>query len=170
MIMGAPGSGKSTLVRWLGAQTDLPVFHLDHIHHLAGWQPRPLAEKIAMAQAVEAQETWIFEGGLSSTYRNRAQRADTLIWLDLPIGLRFGRVNKRLIMGYGKSRPDVAAGCVEKFSRETLAFWKWIWDTRHSQKAKIEAIVTEFPHLTVYHLTSRHTVDDFYDEMRKTKV
>ena len=55
MIMGALGSGKSTLARWLGAQTDFPVFHMDHIHHLAGWQPRPLPEKIAMAQAVVAE-------------------------------------------------------------------------------------------------------------------
>ena len=41
MVIGAPGSGKSTLARALGERTGLPVFHMDHIHHLPGWAERP---------------------------------------------------------------------------------------------------------------------------------
>lgn len=168
MITGGPGSGKSTLARKLGEVTGLPVFHMDHIHHLPCWEPRPLMQKIAMANAIEAQAAWIFEGGLSATYTNRAARADTMIWLDLPVGLRLWRVVKRTIRDYGKTRPDVAEGCTETFDAETVAFWKWIWQTRHSQRARLARLATANPHLTLYHLQSRAEVDDFLRGLRQT--
>ncbi len=40
MIVGGPGSGKSTLARRLGANTGLPVFHMDHTHWQPGWIER----------------------------------------------------------------------------------------------------------------------------------
>ena len=165
MINGGPGSGKSTLARALCASTGLPVYHMDQIHHLPGWEPRPLPEKIVMANAIEAQESWIFEGGMSATYENRASRADSLIWIDLPMGLRLWRVIKRLITSYGKTRPDSAPDCPEKFHGETFAFWKWIWDTRHTHRIKLLKLIDDHPHLNVIHLTTRRAVDDFYAQI-----
>lgn len=115
-----------------------------------------------MANAIEAKEAWIFEGGLSATYANRAARADTMIWIDLPVRLRIWRVVKRLMKDYGKPRPDSAPDCPEEFSLETLAFWKWIWDTRKSHRIKLQNLIDGHPHLTVHHLTSRQAVRDFY--------
>lgn len=165
MINGGPGSGKSTLARALGAATGLPVYHMDQIHHMPRWEPRPLAEKIPMANAIEAKEQWIFEGGFSATYNNRAARADTLIWLDLPFGLRMRRVIGRLIKDYGKPRPDSAPDCPEEFSLETIAFWKWIWDTRKTHRIKLINLIDAHPHLTVRHLTSTKAVRDFYQQI-----
>ena len=165
MINGGPGSGKSTLARALGAATGLPIYHMDQIHHMPGWVPRPMPEKIAMAHAIEAKEAWVFEGGMSATYENRATRADTLIWVDLPMTLRLWRVIKRLITSYGKTRPDVAPDCPEIFDAETLAFWKWIWDTRHSHRIRLLKLIADHPHLTVIHLTSRRQVRDFYAQI-----
>ena len=165
MINGGPGSGKSTLARALGVSTGLPVYHMDQIHHMPGWEPRPLPEKIKMANAIEAKDEWIFEGGLSSTYENRATRADTLVWIDLPMTLRWFRVVKRLLTGYGKTRPDSAPDCPEKFHRETLAFWKWIWDTRHSHRDRLNKLIADHPHLTVIHLKTRKAVGDFYAQI-----
>ena len=162
MITGGPGSGKSTLARALGAATGLPVFHMDKLHWKPGWVPRPLAEKVPLAHAIENRTRWIFEGGLSTTYDHRAARADTLIWLDLPIGLRFWRVLRRLITSYGRTRPDVTEDCPEVFHSETIAFWKWIWNTRHSHRTRLLRLIAAHPHLTVHHLTSRRAVRDFY--------
>ena len=165
MINGGPGSGKSTLARALGVSTGMPVFHMDQIHHMPGWQPRPLPEKIAMAHEIEAQDAWIFEGGMSATYDNRGSRADTLIWIDLPMSLRWWRVVKRLITSYGKTRPDSAPDCPEIFHKETLDFWKWIWDTRHTHRIRLRKLIDDHPHLTVIHLTTRRAVSDFYDQI-----
>ena len=168
MITGGPGSGKSTLARSLGDTTGLPVFHMDKIHHLDDWQPRPMAEKHKMAHEIEGKPQWIFEGGMSSTYASRATRADTLIFLDLPVGLRFYRVVKRLLQNYGQTRPDMAPNCVEKFHGETFAFWKWIWDTRHTHRVQLLTLIDDYPHLRVHHLKTRQAVNDFWTAFPKT--
>lgn len=158
MIVGGPGSGKSTLARHLGEQMDLPVHHMDHIHHLPNWKPRPMAEKHGMAHAIEATDAWVFEGGMSSTYDSRAARADTLIWLDLPVMLRFWRVVARLWRYHGQRRPDMAEGCVESVGAHTWEFFVWIFQTRISQRNKIAELVERHPHLQVHHLKSRRAV------------
>jgi len=165
MINGGPGSGKSTLARALGAATGLPVYHMDQLHWKPGWVQRPLHERIPMAHAIEDSDAWIFEGGMSATYDHRAARADTMIWVDLPMPLRWWRVVKRLVTSYGQTRPDSAPDCPEIFHRETLDFWKWIWDTRHSHRIKLLNLIEAHPHLTVHHLTTRRAVRDFYAQI-----
>ncbi len=120
-----------------------------------------MEQKHAMAHAVEAQDAWVFEGGMSSTYDSRAARADTLIWLDLPVALRFWRVVKRLWQSYGTRRPDMAEGCVETVGSHTWEFFVWIFQTRISQRNKIAQMVARHPHLKVHHLQSRKAVVDY---------
>ncbi|SHJ01459.1 hypothetical protein [Wenxinia saemankumensis] len=122
MIIGAPGSGKSTLARTLGGLTGLPVFHMDHIHHLPGWQQRPRAERLEMAGEIERSERWIFEGGLSETYHRRAERADVIVWLDLPLWLLLWRVARRIVRYRGTVRPDMAPGCPEQFDPDFFRY------------------------------------------------
>jgi len=137
MIIGAPGSGKSTLARKLGALTGLPVTHIDHIHWLPGWQERPRDEKIAMIRPIEDSDAWIIEGGLSATFPTRVARADTLIWLDVPIGIRFWRVVKRTVLTYGRVRPDLPEGCPEVFGTHTWEFWLYIFRTRRPNRMRM---------------------------------
>lgn len=162
MIVGGPGSGKSTLARIMGDRLGLPVFHMDKILHLPGWQPRPTAEKHAMAHEIEQKDAWVFEGGMSSTYATRAARADTLIWLDLPMVLRLWRVTRRLWQSYGQTRPDMAEGCVETVGMHTWEFYVWIVRTRRKQRAKImKLIAEEGGDLEVHHLTGSRAVEAF---------
>lgn len=167
MIVGGPGSGKSTLARWLGGQMGLPVHHMDLIHWKEDWVERPQAEKIPLAKAVEAGETWVFEGGLSATYESRMSRADMLIWLDLPVGLRLWRVTKRLFRYLGQARPDLPDGCVERLHVDTLAFYYFIWQTRHSARTKVLRLI-EGAHagLEVVHLRRRSDVRAFQCALR----
>jgi len=137
MIVGAPGSGKSTLAIKLGEVTGLPVYHMDKIHHKAGWVERAREEKSVMTHDVHIKDQWIFEGGHSRTYPERYERADTLIWLDFPLWLRLFRVLKRSVKYYGKTRPDMADGCPERLDKETIEFISFIWRTRKASRAKI---------------------------------
>ena len=150
MIVGGPGSGKSTLARLMGERTGLPVFHMDHIHWKPGWIERSREEKNALTHRVHMREAWIFEGGHSSTYDERVERADTFIWLDVPVALRIFRVLKRSLQHYGRSRPDLPAGCPERFNWQTAEFLGFIWRTRHSARAKLDRIYRNPPeHLEV---------------------
>ncbi|MEM8790377.1 MAG: DNA topology modulation protein FlaR [Pseudomonadota bacterium] len=159
MIVGGPGSGKSTLARLLGDKTSLPVYHMDLIHWKPGWVERGKAEKLVLAREVEARERWIFEGGLSTTYAERAMRADTLIWLDFPLWRRYVRVIWRTLKQRGKTRPDLPENCPERFDREFLHF---IWRTRQSSRRSVIALIEKpYPHLDVHILRSLTEVRAF---------
>ena len=164
MVVGAPGSGKSTLARVIGARTGLPVHHMDMIHWLPGWVERPRAEKIPMARAVEASERWVFEGGLSATYDTRAARADLIVWLDLPVGLRLWRcfVTRRWQHATGVVRADVPTDCPERFD---WAFFHYIVTTRRRGLARIARLLDEFRGTPIVHLRSRRDVAGFVETL-----
>ncbi len=143
MIVGQPGSGKSTFARAVAAGFGLPVVHLDHIHWMPGWQERPLAEKISLISAEEANDTWVIEGGLSATYANRLARAEMLIWLDRDWRLRLFRVLRRSWHYRGRARPDLPDGCVEAFGRVTVEFIGFIWRTRHKNRATLAELARQ---------------------------
>ncbi len=136
MIVGQPGSGKSTLARALGDVTGLPVIHIDRIHWQPGWIERSKAEKTRLCLEAEAGERWVFEGGHSVTWPSRLARADLLVWLDRPIGLRLWRVLKRAVTQLGRTRPDMADGCPERLS-SLPEFVHYIVTTASSQRRKI---------------------------------
>jgi len=169
MIAGGPGSGKSTLARQLGAQTGLPVYHMDQIHWMPGWVERAKADKIDLVRQIVAEDSWVFEGNFSTTFPERLARADTFIWLDLPVHIRFFRVLWRTFRDHGKTRPDMAPDCPEGFHRETLPFWAYIWRTRRSARVKLAAIADGGHDLRVVHLKSPSQVRAFLANLPKMK-
>jgi len=163
MIVGQPGSGKSTLARKLGLILNLPVIHIDLIHWKSGWVERCGAEKDMLCSEVHQRDEWIFEGGRSPTWPERLDRADVLIWLDLPLTLRAWRVFWRTIKYKGKSRPDLPQGCPERF---TWQFTKWIWDSRHAQQKKMQSLYNKVPEeKQKYRLTTRGEVSAFVAQL-----
>lgn len=144
MIVGGPGSGKSTLARWMGGQTGLPVQHMDLIHWRAGWVERSQDEKLELISAVEAHDHWIIEGGISKRYAQRLERADVLIWLNLPIGVRLWRVFRRSVRYRGQARPDLPKGCPEQLGIETLKFLWWTWHNRIPGRLKVQRTLDDY--------------------------
>ncbi|GAA4008049.1 topology modulation protein [Sphingomonas humi] len=141
MIVGQPGSGKSTLARRIGDVTGLPVIHIDRIHWQSGWVERSKAEKRRLCLETEAGERWIFEGGFSPTWPSRLRRADLLIWVDRPMGLRLWRVLRRALTQLGRTRPDMADGCPERLS-SLPEFAHYILTTGRSQRRRLGQLAT----------------------------
>jgi adenylate kinase family enzyme len=166
MIVGGPGSGKSMLAAALGDKTGLPVYHMDKIHYRPGWVERSRAEKDRLTEEIHALDRWIFEGGHSATYPERIARADTYIWLDVPVGRRIVRVLRRSLRYYGRTRPDLPEGCPERFNLQTVEFLRFIWRTRHSTRARLEAVHREPPaHLTVHRLETLKEVQRYLESV-----
>jgi len=167
MIIGQPGSGKSTLARRLGEKTFLPVIHVDHIHWKSGWVERDPQEKTRMTLDVIEGGQWIFEGGHSKTYAQRLNRADTLIWLDMPIALRLYRVIRRLIVTYGKNRPDLPEGCPEVLGWHTWEFLVYILRTRGPNRRRMRVRHGAFADAgrTALHFNSRKGVEAWLDAL-----
>jgi len=163
MVVGGPGSGKTTLACALGDITGLPVFHVDQIIHKPGWHWRNDDESIEMANAIEAKPKWIFEGVLSATYANRCARADTVIWLDLPVTRRVARILKRWQKYRGQTRPDLPENCLEKLPPDFLAY---VIRTRNSEREPIAQAIVEAPHLQVHHIRTAKGADTLLKWLR----
>jgi adenylate kinase family enzyme len=158
MIIGAPGSGKSTLARVVGARTGLPVIHFDHIFWQPGWVERPKAQQKELALALEQQDMWVCDGNFTTTWPSRAARADRVVWLDLPMPLRFWRVLRRWWRYRGRPRPDSAPGCPERLDREFLVYVLTTWPAFNRKAA---ALLATLPPGKGLRLSSRRAIADW---------
>ena len=137
-IVGAGGSGKSTLARELGLILGLPVIHLDALNWKPGWVETPKPEWRNTIEKLVRGDAWIIDGNYGGTMDIRLSAADTIIFLDFPRAICLWRVLKRVSTGLGRTRPDMAPGCPEKFSWD---FIKWVWDyPKHTRLTVIERI------------------------------
>lgn len=145
MVIGiSSGVGKSTFARRLGEALHIPVYHLDTLYWKPGWVESPLEEFSKAQQKIVNHDQWIIEGNYSNTFEMRAEHADTIIYLELPLYVCLYRVIKRWFMNIGKTRPDMAEGCKEKID---WAFIKFIITTYYPRKKKMEARFKTFQSL-----------------------
>ena len=131
IVIGSPGSGKSTLSRKLGEATGIGVHHMDRMFWLPNWTERDRAEFDGILSGVLGLKEWIIDGNYQRTLRMRAESADTVIFLDFNRFLCLYRVLKRIWKWKGRTRPDMGEGCEEKFDYD---FLKWIWNYRKREK------------------------------------
>lgn len=158
MIIGQPGSGKSSLAQVLGRVTGLQVVHIAKLHRQSGWVERSDAETTRLCREAEAQSAWVFEGGHSATWRPRVERADMLVVIERSVGLRVWRVLRRTLAGLGRTRPDMAERCPERL-RSLPEFIRYIWVTRHSAVTKMRRLAAGAPvECEVVYLRSDHDV------------
>ena len=103
IVIGCPGSGKSTFARALHQKTGLPLVHLDMLFWNA--DKTQVEKPLFLARLDEAmrQESWIIDGNFSATMEQRLQRCDTVFFLDYPADLCLESVRARR----GKPRPDI---------------------------------------------------------------
>ena len=121
IIIGCPGSGKTTLAKALSEKTRLPLIHLDQIQWTGDWKcirgedfDRILLEKMQMP-------AWIIDGNYNRTIPMRLKECDTVIYLNYPTPVSFMGALKRVISNYGKVRDDMGGNCRERF--DPTFFW-----------------------------------------------
>jgi adenylate kinase family enzyme len=139
-IVGCSGGGKSTLARALGERLGLPIVHMDTLFWLPGWTESDHDEFRARVDEAALDDRWVMDGGFITHSKARFVRADTVIWIELPIWLCLMRAIWRMMTHFGRSRANLAPGCPERFD---LAFYRYIWnwdrDTRPRMQAAIDA-------------------------------
>ena len=162
LIIGCSGSGKSTLARALGEKIGLPVIHLDQLWWQTGWQNVTMAEfdsRLAMALNMDQ---WIIDGNYSRTMEARLTKCDTVIYLD------FGRwecllgMCQRILSNRGKVRPDMPAGCPERFDWE---FVKWIWNFNENNRVQNYTWIARAKHAEAVVLKNRKEVRAFLNSL-----
>ena len=94
----ASGSGKSTTGRALAKRLGVPFVELDALVHGQNWTETPDHELRRILEPVLAGEGWVIDGG----YRRKIgdlvlERADVVVWIDLPIRVWFPRLIRRTV-------------------------------------------------------------------------
>jgi adenylate kinase family enzyme len=85
-VVGNSGSGKTALARRIAAALDAPFVELDAIHHLPDWEPIDPDEFLARIDELTRGDSWVIDGNYRPVVVDGPvwQRADTVVWLDLP--------------------------------------------------------------------------------------
>lgn len=146
LILGCPASGKSTFARALAVSTGLPVVHLDRLYWRANWIEAAEEEFHAQLAAELAKDVWIMDGNYSSTIAPRLALADTAIFLDFPRWLCLWRAVRRVILGQGRGRPDMAPACRERFDP---SFFYFLWKFHETYRPKLVSELDRFSGETI---------------------
>ncbi len=96
-MVGCSGSGKTTLARALARALHAPNIELDAIFHQPGWTP--LDDDTFKARVTEVTEAvrWVVDGNYSTVRDIVWDRADTVVWFDLPFVTVMARTIRRTV-------------------------------------------------------------------------
>ncbi len=139
-IIGGSGTGKTTLANNLGKVLNLPVYHIDGIHHLENWVLRDKNERDKIILEKANEDKWIIDGTYRSTLKERLEKADLIIYLDYSSIAQVKGALGRFIKNHGKEKPEIP-GCNEKMSFDFLILVaNWRKDKRNEIIENIDKI------------------------------
>ena len=123
LVIGGNGSGKSTFSIALAEKTGIPVIHLDKLYWRDNWTSVSRDEFDVLLSEELNKDCWIIDGNYTRTLTERLKYCDTVFYFDFSTIKCLLGVTSRVIKSYGKTRPDMADNCPERFS---LDFYKGI--------------------------------------------
>ena len=103
IVIGCPGSGKTTFAEGLREKLGLPLFYLDAIWHKADRTHISREAFDAKLGELLALDAWIIDGNYSRTLERRMAACDTVFLFDLPVSVCLNGAISRL----GKPRSDM---------------------------------------------------------------
>lgn len=103
IVIGCPGSGKTTFAEKLNRLTGLPLYYLDAIWHKPDKTHIPREEFDRRISEIFATPEWIIDGNYSRTIEMRLKECDTVFLFDLPTEVCLQGATERI----GKGRYDL---------------------------------------------------------------
>ncbi len=121
IVIGCPGSGKSTFARTIQEKTGINLYYLDMIWHNSDRTNVTKEEFDARLSEILEKDSWIIDGNYQRTMPMRLEKCDTVFLLDFPTEICIQGAESRI----GKPRADmpwIELGMDEEFRQYILEF------------------------------------------------
>lgn len=162
LLIGSPGSGKSTLSKQLQQKLNLPLYHLDKLYWLENWQMTSEASFDRQLHDILQQPAWIIDGNYSRTLPDRLAKSDTVIYLNYSRWTSLYGVLKRLVLNWNQGRSDMGGNNKERFDWE---FIRYVWAFNRTQRQIIYDCLATQPEVTLFVFRSRRQLKDFLKKL-----
>lgn len=146
VVVGASGSGKTTMARALSHALGLPHIELDAINWQPGWRdisvqdPDEFFRRVAQAAAGEA---WVMDGNYTKAREAHWSRATAFVWMDPPRSVVMRQVIWRSF-SRAVTKRELWPGTGNK---ELFRRWldrehpiRWAWDTWTTVRTRYAAM------------------------------
>lgn len=136
IIIGSPGSGKSTFARKLSSAAGIPLYYLDMLWHKPDGTNISRETFDAKLNEIIQKDTWIIDGNYQRTLETRLKECDTVFLLDFPLEVCLSGAKSRI----GKKREDLP-WIESEFDEE---FRQWIIDFPQKQLPEIYDLLKKY--------------------------
>ena len=153
IVIGCPGSGKSTVSWALHNKTGIPLYHLDMMYWNADKTTVEKSVFLERLSTVLEKGEWIIDGNYGSTMELRMAACDTVIFLDYPLEVCLDGIKERR----GKPRSDMP--WIE--TEEDAEFIEFIKSYNEQQKPKVLELLEKYDDKNIIILRSREQADAF---------
>jgi adenylate kinase family enzyme len=157
IVIGCPGSGKTTFSEKLSKKTGIPLYYLDTIWHRPDRTHIPVEEFEDRLAKIYAKDEWIIDGNYASTMELRLKECDTVIFLDYPLELCLEGISQR----QGKVRSDMP--WVE--TEEDGEFIEFVKRFNAESRPQIMDLLRKYSDKNVFVFTDRAQASDFLDTL-----
>jgi adenylate kinase family enzyme len=169
-VVGCSGSGKSTVGRRLARDLSVPYIELDSIFHQPGWVPLPRDEFRRRVAELTAADGWVIDGNYSSSVQSLVwDRADTVVWLDLPRRTVMRQVIWRTLRRVA-FRAELWNGNRERWANlltwapeDSVISWSWHHHPVYRSRYSAAAASPPQPGLAFVRLRSHRAIRRFLD-------
>lgn len=159
IVIGCPGSGKSTFSRKLHEITQIPLYHLDMMYWNADKTTVDGNTLIERQNEVIKRDEWIIDGNYDFTMELRMNACDTVIFLDYPLELCLSGVEARR----GKPRPDMP--WIEDETNVDEEFIQFIKNYNQISKPNVINLLEKYKNKEIVIFTDRTQAEEYLSEM-----
>src|SRR5688572_12040027 len=165
LVVGTTGSGKTTFARRLADVLDAPHVELDGLFWEAGWVEADTDVFRARVATATVGERWVVDGNYLGRLGDQLwERADTAVWLEMPLWLIVPRLVRRTISRSVRKTDLWGSGNREKVSTlwdkdESLVAWALRVQKSHRETYGARMADPHWSHISFVHLTSRRDAD-----------